>query len=133
MYTCSRLLACLHWLRRLHVGECRWRSRQRLVPERARGEQRLASNAHSDQMALLRAFQAWQRACTDNNERQFCARHRLSSATLRLILDLRTQILGQVRATGFIRPRGSGDIRDLNANRCPLTPTRTLITQKAHL
>ena len=81
-------------------------------------KRRLASNAHSDQMALLRAFQAWQRACADNNERQFCTRHRLSSAMLKLVLDLRTQLLGQVRASGFIRPRGSGDIRDLNANRC---------------
>lgn len=80
-------------------------------------KRRLASNAHSDHMALLRAFHAWQRACTDNNELQFCARHRLSSHTLRLILELRTQILGHVRANGFIRPRGSGDIRDLNANR----------------
>ena len=29
---------------------------------------------------------------------------------------LRTQLLGQLRASGFVRARGPGDIRDLNTN-----------------
>jgi ATP-dependent RNA helicase YTHDC2 len=28
----------------------------------------------------------------------------------------RTQLLGQLRASGFVRARGGGDIRDLNSN-----------------
>lgn len=28
----------------------------------------------------------------------------------------RTQLLGQLRASGFVRARGGGDIRDLNTN-----------------
>lgn len=31
-------------------------------------------------------------------------------------MGMRTQILGQLRASGFIRSGGSGDIRDLNSN-----------------
>ena len=31
-------------------------------------------------------------------------------------LNLRSQILGQLKVAGFIRPRGAGDIRDLNSN-----------------
>jgi len=30
--------------------------------------------------------------------------------------DVRTQLLGQLRASGFVRARGGGDIRDLNSN-----------------
>jgi len=29
---------------------------------------------------------------------------------------VRTQLLGQLRASGFVRARGGGDIRDLNSN-----------------
>lgn len=28
----------------------------------------------------------------------------------------RTQLLGHIRASGFVRPRGRGDIKDLNSN-----------------
>lgn len=31
-------------------------------------------------------------------------------------LYFRTQLLGQLRASGFVRARGGGDIRDLNTN-----------------
>jgi len=32
------------------------------------------------------------------------------------LFDVRTQLLGQLRASGFVRARGGGDIRDLNSN-----------------
>ena len=32
------------------------------------------------------------------------------------VVSLRTQLLGQLRASGFVRPKGGGDIRDLNTN-----------------
>ena len=31
-------------------------------------------------------------------------------------MGMRTQLLGQLRASGFVRARGGGDIRDLNTN-----------------
>ena len=40
----------------------------------------------------------------------------MSHAVLEMIAGMRSQLLGQLRASGFIRVRGSGDIRDLNAN-----------------
>merc|ERR1719318_1086705 len=33
-----------------------------------------------------------------------------------MICGIRNQVLGQLRASGFVRSRGSGDIRDLNSN-----------------
>ncbi|XP_071794185.1 3'-5' RNA helicase YTHDC2-like isoform X2 [Asterias amurensis] len=75
-----------------------------------------AANTYSDHMALLRAFQAWQRARSDGWERAFCVRNYLSQATMEMIVGMRTQLLGQLRASGFVRARGPGDIRDLNTN-----------------
>ena len=33
-----------------------------------------------------------------------------------MVIGTRTQLLGQLRASGFVKARGSGDIRDLNTN-----------------
>ena len=35
---------------------------------------------------------------------------------MEMIVGMRTQLLGQLRASGFVRARGAGDIRDLNTN-----------------
>ncbi|XP_071478246.1 3'-5' RNA helicase YTHDC2-like [Diadema antillarum] len=75
-----------------------------------------AANTFSDHMVLLRAFQSWQRARSDGWESTFCKRNYLSRATLEMIVGMRTQLLGQLRASGFVRARGPGDIRDLNTN-----------------
>ncbi|KAM3599571.1 uncharacterized protein V6R79_008146 [Siganus canaliculatus] len=77
---------------------------------------RLTSNSFSDHMALLRAFQAWQKARSDGWERSFCEKNFLSPATMEMILGMRTQLLGQLRALGFVRARGGSDIRDVNLN-----------------
>ncbi|XP_064474712.1 3'-5' RNA helicase YTHDC2-like isoform X2 [Ornithodoros turicata] len=77
---------------------------------------RFAADTYSDHMALLRAFQGWQKARGDNIEQQFCERHFISASTMATILRVRGQLLGQLRASGFVRARGGGDIRDLNAN-----------------
>nr|XP_033502302.1 3'-5' RNA helicase YTHDC2 isoform X2 [Epinephelus lanceolatus] len=74
------------------------------------------SNTLSDHMALLRAFQAWQKARSDGWERTFCEKNFLSQATMDMILGMRTQLLGQLRAIGFVRARGGSDIRDVNLN-----------------
>ncbi|XP_061428277.1 3'-5' RNA helicase YTHDC2-like [Lethenteron reissneri] len=77
---------------------------------------KLAASTFSDHMALLRAFQAWQKACADGWERSFCERSFLSQGTMEMIFGMRSQLLGQLRASGFVRARGGGDIRDLNTN-----------------
>ncbi|MGH0189711.1 UNVERIFIED_CONTAM: hypothetical protein FKN15_037723 [Acipenser sinensis] len=70
----------------------------------------------SDHMALLRAFQAWQKAFSDGWERVFCEKNFLSQATMEIIIRMRNQLLGQLRTIGFVRARGGGDIRDVNLN-----------------
>ncbi|XP_014870965.1 probable ATP-dependent RNA helicase YTHDC2 isoform X1 [Poecilia latipinna] len=77
---------------------------------------RFTSNTFSDHMALLRAFQAWQKARSEGWERSFCERNFLSQSTMDMILGMRTQLLGQLRAIGFVRARGGSDIRDVNLN-----------------
>uniref|UniRef100_A0AAY4BH52 RNA helicase n=1 Tax=Denticeps clupeoides TaxID=299321 RepID=A0AAY4BH52_9TELE len=77
---------------------------------------RFSAGTFSDHMALLRAFQAWQKARSDGWERTFCEKNFLSQANMEIILGMRTQLLGQLRAIGFVRARGGGDIRDVNLN-----------------
>nr|XP_057913244.1 3'-5' RNA helicase YTHDC2 isoform X2 [Doryrhamphus excisus] len=77
---------------------------------------RFSSNSFSDHMALLRAFQAWQKARSDGWERAFCEKNFLSQATMDMILGMRTQLMGQLRAIGFVRAHGDGDIRNVNIN-----------------
>ncbi|XP_063065850.1 3'-5' RNA helicase YTHDC2 [Engraulis encrasicolus] len=77
---------------------------------------RFTAATFSDHMALLRAFQAWQKARSDGWERPFCEKNFLSQATMEIIIGMRTQLLGQLRAIGFVRARGGGDIRDVNMN-----------------
>ena len=35
---------------------------------------------------------------------------------MEMVVVMRSQLLGQLRASGFVRARGGGDIRDLNTN-----------------
>ncbi|XP_033750300.1 LOW QUALITY PROTEIN: 3'-5' RNA helicase YTHDC2-like [Pecten maximus] len=87
-----------------------------LKREASMSRRKFAADTFSDHMALLRAFQAWQRARTDGWEKSFCDKNYLSSACMEMIVGMRTQLLGQLRASGFVRARGGGDIRDLNTN-----------------
>uniref|UniRef100_UPI0037E88EAD 3'-5' RNA helicase YTHDC2 isoform X2 n=1 Tax=Semicossyphus pulcher TaxID=241346 RepID=UPI0037E88EAD len=77
---------------------------------------RFTATTFSDHMALLRAFQLWQKARSDGWERTFCEKNFLSQATMDMILGMRTQLLGQLRAIGFVRARGGSDIREVNLN-----------------
>ncbi|RMB97066.1 hypothetical protein DUI87_26349 [Hirundo rustica rustica] len=77
---------------------------------------RFTAGTFSDHMVLLRAFQAWQKARSDGWEKAFCEKNFLSQATMQIIVGMRTQLLGQLRASGFVRARGGADIRDVNAN-----------------
>ncbi|KAG7197988.1 hypothetical protein KM043_016214 [Ampulex compressa] len=77
---------------------------------------KFATGTFSDHMVLLRAFQCWQNARASGKERSFCEKNYISAAVMEMIVGMRTQLLGQLRASGFVRARGSGDIRDLNSN-----------------
>ncbi|RMC01106.1 hypothetical protein DUI87_22372 [Hirundo rustica rustica] len=77
---------------------------------------RFTAGTFSDHTVLLRAFQAWQKAHSGGWEKAFCKKNFLSQATMQIIVGMRTQLLGQLRASGFVRARGGADIRDVNAN-----------------
>nr|CAD7194903.1 unnamed protein product [Timema douglasi] len=79
-------------------------------------KKKLSAGSFSDHMTLLRAFQMWQQARSNGWERAFCDKHFVSAATMEMVVGMRTQLLGQLRALGFVRARGCGDIRDLNTN-----------------
>lgn len=51
-----------------------------------------------------------------SGDRRFCERNYISVPTMEMIMCYRMQILGQLRAAGFVRNRAPGDIRELNMN-----------------
>jgi ATP-dependent RNA helicase YTHDC2 len=95
-------------------------------------KRKLSSGTYSDHMALLRAFQVpsftqilccilsnfflklWQESRSKNKGRRFCEEYFVSSAVLEMVMGLRSQILGQLRASGFVRTRGGSDLHELN-------------------
>lgn len=77
---------------------------------------KFATGTFSDHMVVLRAFQGWQNARANGKERSFCEKNFISASVMEMIVGMRTQLLGQLRASGFVRARGAGDIRDLNTN-----------------
>ncbi|CAL8103420.1 unnamed protein product [Calicophoron daubneyi] len=77
---------------------------------------KFSADTFSDHMMLLRAFQFWQKARSEGWEKSFCQKNYISTAAFEIITVIRTQLLGQLRASGFVKARGSGDIRDLNTN-----------------
>uniref|UniRef100_A0A8D8YRQ8 Probable ATP-dependent RNA helicase YTHDC2 n=1 Tax=Cacopsylla melanoneura TaxID=428564 RepID=A0A8D8YRQ8_9HEMI len=83
----------------------------------ARNERKLlAGNSASDHMALLRAFQAWQEARARKQQHQFCSSRFISAGTMEMIVATRCQLLSQLRASGYVKPRGASDMKDLNTN-----------------
>merc|ERR1719495_105427 len=71
----------------------------------------------SDHMTLLRAFQGWQAAKQEGREFVYCRKFGTSASTLEMVTGIRAQLLGQLRASGFVRPKGPhDDIKDLNTN-----------------
>jgi len=77
---------------------------------------RLAADTASDHMAMLRAFQEWQAARAEGRERRWCQVNSVSASNMEMVVGMRNQVLAQLRASGFVRSRGSGDIRDINLN-----------------
>lgn len=63
-------------------------------------------------------LQDWEksRLFCDGTERRFCRDHYLSSLTFEMVYAIRSQLLGQLRASGFVKTKGKGDLKELNAN-----------------
>lgn len=59
-------------------------------------------------------LQLWQESRSKNKGRRFCEEYFVSSAVLEMVMGLRSQILGQLRASGFVRTRGGSDLHELN-------------------
>ena len=76
----------------------------------------LSKDTYSDHMILLRVFQEWQRAQKDNNHFEFAHINGIEMATMDMIVAMRSKILGQLRASGFVRTRQPNDIKELNYN-----------------
>lgn len=53
-----------------------------------------------DDFVMVVLCQAWQKAHSDGWGRAFCDKNFLSQATMDMILGMRTQLLGQLRAIG---------------------------------
>lgn len=105
------LVACLAYRDPFHLPA---RAEDKLAARAAK--KRLTGGAASDHIVLLRAFQAWQEARARKQQSYFCSTQYISAASMEIILGTRSQLLSQLRAAGFVRPRGAADLRDLNRN-----------------
>jgi len=76
----------------------------------------LCKDSYSDHMILLRVYQEWQRAQKDNNHFEFARMNGIEMATMDMIVAMRSKVLGQLRASGFVRTRQPNDIKELNQN-----------------
>jgi hypothetical protein len=81
-----------------------------------KAKQRLSMDSFSDHMVFLKAFHGWQKAKNEQLEKVFCRENFINPSTMDMIFNLRTQLLGQLRASGFVKAKGASDIRDLNTN-----------------
>ena len=86
----------------------------RKVGEAAR--RRLSAGTGSDHMAMLKAFQEWQQARAEKREKSWCREYHVNNTTMEMVVGIRNQVLAQLRASGFVRARGSGDIKSININ-----------------
>ncbi|XP_028394587.1 3'-5' RNA helicase YTHDC2-like [Dendronephthya gigantea] len=79
-------------------------------------KKRLAGQSYSDQLVVLKIFRGWQKAHTEGWDKNYCKKNFLAPGTMEMMAGMRSLILGQLKSMGFIRQRGSSDMRDLNTN-----------------
>jgi ATP-dependent RNA helicase DHX36 len=68
----------------------------------------LSPGAKSDHVTLLQAYQLWEQACDDGNERSFCWDHFLSGSTLRMIANMKQQFVELLQDIGFVEASKAG-------------------------
>ncbi|XP_050304202.1 3'-5' RNA helicase YTHDC2-like isoform X2 [Anthonomus grandis grandis] len=74
----------------------------------------LLGSVPSDHAIYLLVFQKWQDEVTRGRSKQFCYEYFISETTMYSVLDTRRQLLGQLRAVGFVNNNYS--IEDFNHN-----------------
>ncbi|CAB4026109.1 probable ATP-dependent RNA helicase YTHDC2, partial [Paramuricea clavata] len=79
-------------------------------------KKRLVGQSYSDQLVVLKIFRGWQKAHGDGWDKNYCKKNFLSPGTMEMMAGMRSLILGQLKTMGFVRQRGSSDMRDLNTN-----------------
>lgn len=67
---------------------------------------------HSDQLAVIAAFECWKKAKEKGQEAQFCSRYFVSSSTMNMLLGMRKQLQSELLRNGFI----SDDISRFSLN-----------------
>ncbi|CAL8101441.1 unnamed protein product [Orchesella dallaii] len=77
-----------------------------------------ARDSLSDHMAYLKAFQDWEtsKLYCEGTQRRFCRDNYLSAVTFEMVYAIRAQLLGQLRASGFVKNKGPSDLLELNTN-----------------
>jgi len=63
---------------------------------------KFAGETRSDHLALLNAFQGWERAVRHGREKDFCWRNFLSGNTMKMIKDMKQQFSGLLCEIGFL-------------------------------
>lgn len=63
-------------------------------------------------------LQHWENAklYSRGTDKRFLRDNYLSGACFEMVSGIRTQLLGQLRSSGFVKSKGGGDLRDLNVN-----------------
>ena len=109
----------------------------------------LAPDYLSDHLALLKAYHLWEKGNDEGRKRQVnsessmrdfnftnlcvellqvCQENYLSVANIELIFLLRVLLVGELRASGYIRSRGNADIRNLNIHSESWTAIKAALT-----
>ena len=70
----------------------------------AAAKQELASlyGGHSDQLALIAAFECWKKAKERGQEARFCSNYYVSSGTMNMLFGMRKQLQSELHRNGFI-------------------------------
>lgn len=77
----------------------------------------LSHESFSDHLTYVYAFQKWQELCRANPKNVTSDKNGIILfSSFELIYSLRTKILGQLRACGFVKGKGAMNIRQLNSN-----------------
>jgi len=63
---------------------------------------RFAGDTRSDHIALLNAFQGWEKASLQGSERDYCWTNFLSANTMKMIKDMKKQFSGLLYEIGFL-------------------------------
>ncbi|KAH1005994.1 hypothetical protein HUJ04_006881 [Dendroctonus ponderosae] len=76
----------------------------------------LIDGVPSDHSVYLLVFHKWQSEVSRGRSKQFCSEYFISESTMYSVLETRRQLLGQLRAVGFVNDTHSIDNFNVNSN-----------------